>query len=83
MWRIHKIPLNESLLLCELAVCTPIAPSGGVCPLPSLSFLSLFFCLLASLQFTLWLLSGNATHAPFSQSTSIDCSPYGSIKRAR
>lgn len=43
MWRIHKIPLNESLLLCELAVCTPIAPSGGVCPLPSLSFLSLFF----------------------------------------
>ena len=36
MWRIHKIPLNESLLLCAVAVCTPIAPSSGVGPLPLL-----------------------------------------------
>lgn len=32
----HQIPLNESLLLCEFAVRTPIAPSARVHPLPFL-----------------------------------------------
>lgn len=69
MWRVLRIPLNESLLPCEIAICAHVALGGGESP-PSfppfliLGFVFFFF----------------ATHAAVSQCISIDCSPYVSIK---
>lgn len=72
MWHV-QILLKESLRHCEVAVWTPVALSCG----PRSPFF-FFPCFLTSLPCTPQLLSGNASHAPLSQS--VDCSPYGSIK---
>lgn len=43
MWRIHKIPLNESLCFVSLLFVHPLLPAVEYAPFPRFHFLHFFF----------------------------------------